>query len=383
MSFRRFGLVLVGASLAVALVGCPDEPIHPTTTSSSGSGMGGDTSSSSGSSMNPDDLQPPPSGEGVQFATPDITVAAGDEIQNCYFFQVKDLEAMGGIDAAKPLNLHEVQIAQKAGSHHMNIFRVRTVVGLDPTAGPSLGKNGMGECFKSSNWADWPLVANTQQDGTLDWTFPDGVANKLDPDEWLMLQTHYVNATTQATPEGGKVVVNFWHLPDDKVTAEMGTIFATQQSIRVCQSNPNPTFTKSCQIDSPDPVHVIGANGHFHSRGKEFSIYAWDGTSITTPPESDRFYDSKSWNEPPMAHSPELDTTIPANGGVLYTCEFQWTMPDPSIGCQGLNDFDKTKYMTPDNQLDCCYTFGPTVEKNEHCNAFVYYYPKQDNVSCF
>jgi len=39
--------------------------------------------------------------------------------------------------------------------------------------------------------------------------------------------------------------------------------------------------------------------------------------------------------------------------------------------------------MTPASQLDCCYTFGPIVEKNEHCNAFVYYYPKQDNVNCF
>jgi hypothetical protein len=29
-------------------------------------------------------------------------------------------------------------------------------------------------------------------------------------------------------------------------------------------------------------------------------------------------------------------------------------------------------------QGDCCYTFGPQVEENEHCNAFVYYYPAAD-----
>jgi hypothetical protein len=39
--------------------------------------------------------------------------------------------------------------------------------------------------------------------------------------------------------------------------------------------------------------------------------------------------------------------------------------------------------MTDPSKLDCCYTFGPIVEKNEHCNAFIYYYPKQDNVTCF
>ena len=130
-----------------------------------------------------------------------------------------------------------------------------------------------------------------------------------------------------AARDVGKVVVNFWHLPDEKVTAEMGTIFATQQSVRVCQSNPNPTFTKSCQINSPSPVQVIGANGHFHSRGKKFDIFAWDGVSVTTPPDTDKFYTSTEWDEPPMLTSPELDRPLVANGGILYTCEFQWTPP--------------------------------------------------------
>jgi hypothetical protein len=53
------------------------------------------------------------------------------------------------------------------------------------------------------------------------------------------------------------------------------------------------------------------------------------------------------------------------------------------VGCSGLDEWDKTKYKTPEENLDCCYTFGPIVEKNEHCNAFVYYYPKHDDVNCF
>ncbi|MDB4942126.1 MAG: hypothetical protein JWP97_1660, partial [Labilithrix sp.] len=46
-----------------------------------------------------------------------------------------------------------------------------------------------------------------------------------------------------------------------------------------------------------------------------------------------------------------------------------------------LDTYDVLKH--PDAKPDCCYTFGPIVEKNEHCNAFVYYYPKQDDVTCF
>ncbi len=328
-------------------------------------------------------LDAPEKGKGFQIAVPEFEVAAGDEIQNCYFYKVKDLLAQGGLDPTKSLNLHEIQIRQNSGSHHMNVFRVRTIQKLNPAEGTAYGKNGQGECFKSANWSDWPLVANTQQDGHLNWTFPDGVANKIDPEETLMVQSHYVNATSQKSPGPAKVEINFFHIADSEVKAEMGTLFATKQSIRVCQSNPSPTFQGTCQFNNPEPVHVIGANGHFHSRGKQFDIYAWDGQSTEVPPASQKFYESDAWDEPPMSHSPELSKDIPANGGIFYTCDFEWTPPDPSVGCAGLNSYDGTKWMTPEDKQDCCYTFGPIVEKNEHCNAFVYYYPKTDDVVCY
>jgi hypothetical protein len=333
----------------------------------------------------PAQLDPPPAGAGFQVQTEDIEVPAGVEEQDCYFFKIRDLAVAAGMSPDEPVNLHRVQIAQRPGSHHMNIFRVKTIVKLGPEGGAvQKGQNGVGECFKSPNWADWPLIANSQQDGQLDWTYPDGVANVLQPDEWIMLQTHYVNASSQKTPESyGRVRVNFWHAEASEVTAEMGTVFATKQSIRVCQGNPSPTFSGTCQINSPEPVQIIGANGHFHSRGTRFDMYTWDGVTAATPPEADRFYRSESWDDPPMPHSPELDVTLPHNGGVFYTCSYEWQKPDPAVGCNGLDEFDKTKYSTPDEQLDCCYTFGPIVEKNEHCNIFVYYYPKQDDVNCF
>jgi hypothetical protein len=350
----------------VALVGCTDvETLNP-------------------KPEDPAQLAPPASGQGFQFESEDFAVPVGVEEQDCYFFKVSDLAQKGGLDPTKPVNLHRVQVAQRTGSHHMNVLRVKTVVKLGPEGGAvQRGQNGQGECFKSPNWADWPMIANSQQEGNVDWEFPEGVANVFQPDEWIMLQTHYVNAATQKTDTTGKVRVNFWTIPTEQVTAEIGTIFATKQSIRICASNPTPTFSGVCQINSPEPVQVIGANGHFHSRGSKFDIYSWDGTSTSTPPEAARFYESEAWDDPPMLHSPKLDVSVPAQGGIFYTCSYDWKQPEPSVGCKGLDEFDKTKYMTPDDKLDCCYTFGPIVEKNEHCNAFVYYYPKQDNVNCF
>jgi hypothetical protein len=336
----------------------------------------------------PTKLPPPPAGEGFQLATDDTRVEAGTEIQDCYFYRVRDLAKTGGLDPARPVNLHRIQIGQRQGTHHFNIFRVRTVTGLDPERGAvQRGKNGEGECFKSPNWADWPLIANSQNDGAEidDWTFPDGVVNRLEPDEWIMAQTHYVNATTQETPVPAKTVANLWVLPDAEVKAEMGTLFATKQSIRICQSAPKPSFTGSCQINSPSAVRIIGANAHFHSRGTLFDMYVWDGESTDLPPASDRFYRSDRWDDPPMAHSPALDVAVSAGGGVLYQCSYQWT-PPPGGGCAKLDAIEAEKAKkngTSAPPPDCCYTFGPLVETSEHCNVFLYYYPKVDDINCF
>jgi hypothetical protein len=329
-------------------------------------------------------LEPPPSGQGFQLTTPAFDVAAGQEVQDCYFFQIPG-------EPGSNVNIHKLEVAQNDGSHHMNVFRVRTVqrnpdgsARLGPENGAvSQGLNGMGECFRSSNWADWPLIINSQSGGTVDWTLPDGVVQRFTPGEWVMLQTHYVNATTQATSTRGKVYVNFWAVPDSAVVHEMGTLFATKQSIRVCQANPNPSFDGTCQFNSATPLRVIGANGHFHSRGRNFTMYGWDGTS-TMPAPADQFYVSDTWDDPPMMRSPQLDKEIPANGGIFYTCGFEWQPPPSSVGCEFLNNRDRgPPHNTPEEDLDCCYTFGGLVESSEHCNIFVYYYPKVDDVNCF
>ena len=121
-----------------------------------------DTHSSNPVPVDPTTLPPPAQGEGFQLKVDSFDVPAGTEEQDCYFFKVGDLATAAGLPAGQPVNLHRVQTVQKEGSHHMNIFRVRTIVNLDPTKGTVRGTNGAGECFKSPNWADWPLIANSQ-----------------------------------------------------------------------------------------------------------------------------------------------------------------------------------------------------------------------------
>jgi hypothetical protein len=173
-----------------------------------------------------------------------------------------------------------------------------------------------------------------------------------------MLQTHYVNATTQVTPSVGEAWVNFEYLAASEVKAELGTLFATNQNLKICPGE-SKFYESTCRI--PQAATVVAANGHFHSRGSRFSMFAWDETNG----KGGQFYDNTDWADPLMATG--LAVAVPANGGVLYRCEFQAAADacgDPSKGC--------------------CFTFGPRVETNEHCNAFVYYYPKATtDVTCF
>ena len=63
-------------------------------------------------------LDPPPEGKGFQLKIEPFEVADGQESQRCYFFTVP---------SDVPVFVSSFHIAQNPGTHHMNVFRVRTV----------------------------------------------------------------------------------------------------------------------------------------------------------------------------------------------------------------------------------------------------------------
>jgi hypothetical protein len=313
--------------------------------------LGTATGCGSSDEQKPDplDVSLPKPENGFQFETGAFSVPQGSEIQNCFFFEVP---------SDVPLFVHHFQMAQNEGSHHMNLFRVRTIVNLDAAPGEMVHD---GECWNSPNWADWPLVANSQLPGEDDFTMPDGVAMRFEPHEKLMLQTHFVNASTQKTPLAGKVIVNFDAIPESAVENELGTVFATNQNIEACPGDVNRKFETTCRFAKGNPVTIIAANGHFHSRGRSFTINSFDPVNG----KGAQFYESTQWDEPVLAH--DLSVPVPEGGGIDWTCEF--TVPADDCG-------------DPNN--NCCYTFGGYVESQEHCNAFVYYYPRgPTDFNCF
>jgi hypothetical protein len=340
-------------------------------------------SCSSPASFEPWELETLTGDNGFSLRVPEFEVDPGRESQNCYFVHVPDL------DQGKPLWIDRVVTGINPGSHHVNVFRVKTIINLAPADGTptSLGDypatviEGSDDykhnpCWDSSNWADWPLVANSQHSDAAtpitDWQLPEGVAIQFTPGELLMVQTHYVNSTDQPTPYGARVGINFYTDKIDPSPIEMGSLFATQQNIRICQSNPQVTYSGTCRF--PNAVTISAANGHFHKRGTEFRMYPWDGTSADHPAAQEVFYDSTSWDHPLMER--EIELAEPANTGIWWDCAYQWRAPDV-FTCDDVNAKD------PLQANDCCYTFGGNTDVGEHCNVFLYYYPKvESNVFC-
>lgn len=306
------------------------------------------------------ELDPPASpADGFQYAMPPYDVAAGSEVQNCYFFEAPYDE---------DVCIGRIVVEQNPGTHHMNVFRLGTRLDLWGEPGDVVegGSDLTSPCWRSGNWADWPLLVNSQQsdpqDTTYDWTLPGGVAHRLKAREVLMLQSHYVNANTQAG-DRAVVLVNFERVPCDGVQ-EVGTLFATNQGIDICPGDEDVTFSASCGNDFPRDVTVIAANSHFHSRGTHFDIETYDPIEGTYGAP---FYENTAWDHPLMAT--DLDVTIPAGQRVGWHCSYTYQPPVAPASCSNLGE-------------GCCYQFGPVVETSEHCNVFVYYYPKIEDYNC-
>jgi hypothetical protein len=307
-------------------------------------------------------LSAPPKAQGFQLTIPAFPVPSGTETQRCYFFAVPGAPG-------QEIWVNRYDVSQAIGSHHMNLFRVKTIRNLSGKPGDVVID---GECFISSNWSDWPLVVNSQQAANVSWALPDGVGAKFTAGELLMLQTHFVNATTQKTPGVAHVEVNLWTLPQP-APHELGTAFATNQNIQVCPGDVDRTYAKSCQFPGNSPIHVVAANGHFHSRGTLFEMFAVDAAGN----EGTRFYTSTQWDDPPMTRS---DATHPSIAEIGAGGRFEWKCHFDFPTTPGACGADKSGKPTP----NCCYLFGPHVDTNEHCNAFVYYWPKAStDVSCF
>ncbi|HVZ40167.1 MAG TPA: hypothetical protein VHI13_12890 [Candidatus Kapabacteria bacterium] len=268
-------------------------------------------------------LAAPPAGQGIQVVIGPFTVPAGTEVQKNFYQKLPTTE---------DIYVNKIEFKFNPGSHHFNVFKSDTVNLKDTIV----------DSFSALEWEKWDMVCASQRSDYV-WQLPPGVAIKLSAAAQMDFQTHYVNAGTQSTPSGrGKAIINFWTIDKSQVTNTVGAVFSNNKTIDI-PPHTSATYCKVVKTIDHD-VSLLLMTGHFHSRGKTFTVGHWDGTKL-----KDTIYHSNAWSDPPILQFP-TPLLLRANDSIAYITTYE-------------------------NNTDAEIKFGPHVEVEEHANLFTFYYP--------
>jgi hypothetical protein len=261
---------------------------------------------------------------GMQMVVGPVQVPHSSEITQCTYFKNP---------STKNMAVNRVRINVEGGSHHIHLYRP-----VDPNRSE---EDRHETCNFALNFDEWQLIL-ASQNVSLDWRLPRGVAFMFRAGEQLLAQTHFVDNGLLATPADGWATFNLYAMKRKKVKSFAGAFFGQDRDV-VVPAHSSATATTRCVFDRP--VKVLALTGHYHFRGKEFTVNTWDGQ--TTGEELYRF---QGYTDPVF---------------LRYAGKFQPEIPGLEWTCRYENDTDQD------------FTFGPFTDRNEHCNLFGFYYPAE------
>lgn len=223
------------------------------------------------------------------------------------------------------------------GSHHLLLFKTEL------TAIPA-GLDGVRDCYETGSGANLMSyvrgVVYGAQEATGQTTYPSGVGLPVKAEDVLLLQTHYLNASSSPLEARVKLQLDLGKAENIRVNA--GVLFFYNPFIHV----PATSMAKSsmrCRLRQG--VTVLGAVSHYHKRGTSYGAYldAPDGTPATSP-----FYTSTDWEHPRPMNTP---VTVPEGARIRFECTY-----------------DNMAGTRP-------YYQGQSADENEMCMFMGLYYP--------
>ncbi len=254
-------------------------------------------------------LAPPGAGEGVQFKMLSH-IDAGKEIERCQLV----VAPPGG------LFVHKDEVRFTAGSHHVLLYK---------TPYPSIpAKNRHGVAVNGAEvhdcasgaldaWEVNGVVAGSQsRDGdSIVGELPEGVAITIEPGAVLLMNTHYLNASS--APVDADARINLYTLPREQVKTEAGVMFFYNPFIRV-PANGKGSAEMRCPV--PHDISIVRVQSHMHRRGVGFVADLGDGAGAV----QDEIYTSHTWEQVP-AKTFEPLLQIKAGHSIDYRCDYSNT----------------------------------------------------------
>ena len=293
-----------------------------------GAGCGGSPHPPAVPTVQAENLFPPPS-VGEQIAFGPFDVAAGKEVQLCRTVKLSNTEQLGA---------NRLNVKLNTGSHHFILFKARDNQSFPDQTFP---------CWGTVNFEDWEFLMDVNKTGGYDWQLPDGQGFVLEPHQQIMIQSHYVNATTVQTPAGGLAYLNIHEVPRSHVVHELHGMFTVNTRLAI---PPRQAYSSDRNCSFSRGVYIVAMTGHFHARGTLFEV----NKENATLGNMGEIYHSESWDSPVFKI---FQDPLLVNGG----------------GEEGVH-FACSYYNDTDQQIG----FGGHADVQEHCNLFFQYYNLQE-----
>jgi hypothetical protein len=263
--------------------------------------------------------------DSFDIVTPGIVIAPGDERTHCFYTTVPVDRAVGVARWSSTMSL---------GSHHMIVYAL---------SGSSDHAEGIEEdCNVIGGGSDIPAWTYSAQTPEAEFVMPEGVGIALGAEQKIVIEMHYLNATT------------------DPITAHVeltGDVYAADEDF-----TPAAAFiTYNTEIEIPS--HGSGSAG-----------------GACAVPDGSKFFALST-----HAHKRAVHTQVSDDGEVVFESD-NWEHPGAEYwGGEPFYEFgDKLTYECDyENDLDVDVVDGPSAVTDEMCMAVGYFFPADGPLVCF
>ena len=230
------------------------------------------------------------------------------------------------IDTLNEVYIKQVEVTMRPGSHHFILYSFENV--MPPMLIPEPGvyrdyrdANGNYIINNLAVTAYHVFFAGTQWP-YMNYHFPPGVALKVDINDGLDQNSHYINRTDEVLI--GEVYTNIYFAEPSEIEHEANILFINKTNFEL---PPNEITTLEHTITVADRVHIFQLFSHAHEHMLEFAVEIVGGNR-----DGEMIYIAYDWAHPPILDfDPPL--TLEAGEGLKLIATYDnWTNETLTFG---------------------------------------------------
>jgi hypothetical protein len=266
-------------------------------------------SSSSGGAPSPyiDGFNPPPVAAGyTRYVTPVIhDIAPGTDVLYCQWVAAPSTDAQDVLD---------VTGLQSAHGHHVILYST--------TEAQPLGES---HSCTTNDMLYVGYLGAVGNEGTAGGKLPEGVAFRMKPGQYIMANTHFINAGTE--PIDGQAVIDVkWEAASS--TRQLASLFVDIGTSFTIPANALYTLDERCTLQSDLSVLMVGNHMHQYGQSVYSEMIHSDGTTDSL--RNDTTWSAEEEFNPTFTTYPLAQPYVMHSGDVIHTsCTWQNTIPSP------------------------------------------------------